>query len=54
MCLTCHGKPGETIPTNLAKKIEELYPDDKAINFEAGQPRGMWEITFNDIKLRSN
>ncbi len=50
-CLTCHGKLGETMPQNISLKIKELYPDDKAINFEDGHPRGMWAITFNDIKI---
>lgn len=48
-CLVCHGKPGENIPENISAKIAELYPDDKAINFEDGHPRGMWAITFTDI-----
>lgn len=48
-CLTCHGKPGETIPEDLAAKIAELYPNDKAINFEDRHPRGMWAITFLDV-----
>ncbi len=50
-CLTCHGKPGETMPQNISSKIKELYPNDKAINFEDGHPRGMWAITFNKIKI---
>ncbi len=49
MCLNCHGSPGSTMSEDLAGKIKELYPDDKAINFEDGQPRGMWAITFNKI-----
>ncbi len=53
-CLVCHGKPGESIPDNLAEKIAELYPDDKAINFEAGHPRGMWAITFSKITVNKN
>ncbi len=48
LCLSCHGKVGEQIPKDLANKIAELYPDDKAIDFLQGQPRGMWAITFND------
>ena len=51
-CLVCHGKPGENIPDNLSKKITELYPNDKAINFEDGHPRGMWAITFTDITAK--
>lgn len=50
-CLTCHGKPGETMPRNLADKIAGLYPNDKAIDFEDGHPRGMWAITFSEITI---
>ena len=53
-CLTCHGTPGETMTQNIADKITELYPNDKAINFEDGHPRGMWAITFNDITVNTN
>lgn len=50
-CLMCHGKPGENMPSNISDRIAELYPDDKAINFEDGHPRGMWAITFTDITV---
>ena len=45
---------GETMTQNIADKITELYPNDKAINFEDGHPRGMWAITFNDITVNTN
>ncbi|MBT3174652.1 MAG: DUF3365 domain-containing protein [Lentimicrobiaceae bacterium] len=51
MCLTCHGTPGSTMTNELNDKIKELYPDDKAINFEDGQPRGMWAITFANVNV---
>lgn len=51
MCLTCHGEPGETMSTELEKKILDIYPDDKAINFKDGQPRGMWAITFEKLTV---
>jgi len=50
-CLTCHGIPGETMPENIAAKIKELYPNDKAIDFKDKQPRGMWAVTFNKINI---
>ena len=53
-CLSCHGTPGETMPQNLADKIAALYPNDKAINFEDGHPRGMWAITFTEITVKTN
>lgn len=54
MCLSCHGKPGESMSTGLAEKIREIYPDDKAIDFSPGHPRGMWAITFTKLKINPN
>lgn len=51
LCLNCHGKPGVDIDPKVAKKIAEIYPDDKAINFEDGHPRGMWAVTFPQYKV---
>ena len=50
-CLTCHGIPGETMPENIASKIKDIYPNDKAIDFKDKQPRGMWAVTFNNITV---
>ena len=46
VCLNCHGKPDKDIPSSLAEKIAALYPGDKAIDFNKGELRGMWAITF--------
>jgi hypothetical protein len=42
LCLTCHGKH---ISTEITSTLNELYPDDKAIGFEAGDIRGAFTIT---------
>ena len=52
LCLNCHGETGKNIDSNLAKFINELYPDDKATNFKQGQLRGMWSITFTEYKVK--
>ncbi|MFA5418041.1 MAG: DUF3365 domain-containing protein [Bacteroidales bacterium] len=51
-CLLCHGRPDVDIPSDVASRIKELYPDDKAIDFAVRQPRGMWAITFNNILIQ--
>jgi hypothetical protein len=51
VCLNCHGKPGKDINPQVAEKIAQLYPDDKAIDFKLGQIRGMWAITFPNYKI---
>lgn len=58
LCLNCHGNPDNDIDPKVAEKIAELYPDDKAINFKVGHPRGMWAVTFPqymvvDVDLKS-
>ena len=54
MCLSCHGTTGETMPLDLTTKITDLYPEDKAIDFKSGQPRGMWAITFKNVNVGNN
>lgn len=39
LCLNCHGK---AISQNLANKIKELYPADKAVGYSAGEIRGFF------------
>ena len=50
LCLKCHGTPGKEVDMNLANKIAELYPNDIAMQFKAGDPRGMWAISFPNYK----
>lgn len=45
-CTACHGIKGETLNKKAAKKLEELYPNDQALGYEAGDLRGMWVLTF--------
>jgi hypothetical protein len=46
-CLDCHGlvSEGDIFPETLAA-IKKLYPQDKAVNFELGDLRGMWKISY--------
>ncbi len=46
LCQKCHGKVGETLKSEDYAIIQDLYPDDEAIDFVAGDLRGMWSITF--------
>ncbi len=43
LCLTCHG---DAVPPVLAERIEELYPEDRATGFEAGELRGVFWLEF--------
>jgi hypothetical protein len=44
MCLSCHGN-SEQISAEVKAKLIELYPNDKAINYQAGQLRGAVVLT---------
>ncbi|MDT8321543.1 MAG: DUF3365 domain-containing protein [Xanthomonadales bacterium] len=42
LCLQCHG---ENIDRNVAEKLNELYPDDRAIGYQQGDIRGAFVVT---------
>ena len=39
MCVSCHGSP-EQITPEVKAKLNELYPNDKAVGYQPGQLRG--------------
>ncbi len=39
MCLVCHGKP-EEIPADVKARLQEKYPDDRAVGYSVGELRG--------------
>lgn len=43
LCLTCHG---ESLAPELAQRIAELYPEDRAVGFRVGDLRGVFWVTF--------
>ena len=50
MCLNCHGSPGQDIQSPTLARIQQLYPDDRAVNFKEGDLRGVWHIIFKSPK----
>lgn len=48
MCLQCHGSPHKDIKPKTLKKLEALYPNDKAIGYGVNQVRGIWSVTFDN------
>ena len=46
MCLQCHGKPGKNIESPTLKKLALLYPEDKAIDYDVNEVRGIWSVTL--------
>ncbi|MEP0712814.1 DUF3365 domain-containing protein [Algoriphagus sp.] len=43
-CLACHGDTKSDINEEVLNKINALYPDDLARDFEVGELRGMWSV----------
>ena len=51
MCLQCHGVPERQITTSTLAALENLYPTDKARDYQENQVRGMWAISLNRTNL---
>ncbi len=51
ICLKCHGNI-EKMNKNLVKKLKELYPKDKAINYKPGDFRGVIKVSIPDRCLK--
>ncbi|MDZ4707047.1 MAG: DUF3365 domain-containing protein [Saprospiraceae bacterium] len=47
MCLQCHGKKNTDINTATLRKIQKLYPGDKATGYEINELRGLWVVEMN-------
>ena len=43
LCLTCHGS---MLAPDIAAQISDLYPEDRAVGFEAGDLRGVFWLEF--------
>ena len=45
-CVVCHGAPGKEISSSTMTAIRARYPADSAVNFMAGDLRGVWHVVF--------
>jgi hypothetical protein len=43
LCLTCHG---DNLAPEVASRIQELYPADRAVGYQAGDLRGVFWAEF--------
>ncbi|NNC63672.1 MAG: DUF3365 domain-containing protein, partial [Gammaproteobacteria bacterium] len=43
LCLTCHG---DNLAPEVASRIRELYPADRAVGYQAGDLRGVFWAEF--------
>ena len=46
LCLQCHGTPESEISPEVYGKLQELYPEDRAIAYAPGELRGLWKVSF--------
>jgi hypothetical protein len=46
-CLSCHGKPGEQINEETVSALADMYPADKAVDYQLGDFRGAWRVAFS-------
>lgn len=47
LCIKCHGKKELDMETATLRKIETLYPTDKALGYSVNELRGMWAVEMN-------
>jgi hypothetical protein len=45
ICLNCHGDPA-TFPESFQAKLKQLYPNDQATGYKAGNLRGAFRVEF--------
>lgn len=43
VCLTCHGK---SLPAELEARLEADYPHDRALNYDLGEVRGAFSVSW--------
>ena len=48
LCVVCHGDK-EIIPKDVASRLDELYPDDKATGYKEGDFRGLIRVKFTSL-----
>jgi hypothetical protein len=50
MCLNCHGDKASQIKPDTWESIQQKYPVDSAFNYNEGDLRGIWHISFSHSK----
>lgn len=46
MCLTCHGSKDKDVSPETIAALSTLYPNDKALDYNSNEVRGIWSIVF--------
>lgn len=46
LCLQCHGRPESEISPEVYSKLQQRYPEDRAVGYTAGELRGLWKVSF--------
>lgn len=51
LCLQCHGNSFKNIEVATMATLKILYPEDKAVDYEVNQVRGIWSISFDEKSI---
>jgi hypothetical protein len=46
LCLNCHGNYNSQIGNDTKDILLSLYPEDKAVNYNIDDLRGLWKVVF--------
>lgn len=49
-CLMCHGTLNQELSPTIDSILKVKYPEDLAIGYSEGELRGIWSISFPEIK----
>ena len=48
LCLKCHGQAKKDLNPETLAALQTRYPQDRALGYEVGMLRGLWEVTLSD------
>lgn len=47
LCMNCHGTLNKQVSQHTKEILDKVYPEDKALNYNIDDIRGLWKIKFN-------
>jgi hypothetical protein len=50
LCMNCHGTVNKEVSESTKEILNQLYPEDKALNYNIDDLRGLWKIEFSSAE----
>lgn len=50
VCMQCHGNRDTEVLSETLLQIENLYPNDKGIDYKINELRGIWVVEMNKVR----